>query len=168
MSTSTIVKLATGQAITLLVESAQEVEGQYGKQVRFDGQTAENENVTLFLPLESATRQLERSGITVASAVGEVLKIEKVEKNSRTFINISRAAGQPTNGRGKAVTPPQRTDAPDDTLPWEREAVDKITAHYQKCFQRATELAKGSGITPTLEGVSAIAATIFLATKSSV
>src|SRR5689334_13311532 len=103
MTTSRIVKLAAGEFLNLMVESAAQVEGNYGKQLKLEGQNFENENVTIFLPLDSALRQLERSNLTAENVTGEVLKIEKVQKGTQTYININRAAGSPTNGKGKAI-----------------------------------------------------------------
>jgi hypothetical protein len=50
-------------------------------------------------------------------------------------------------------------------------AFTKAVAHYDKCFRHAAGLAtqaEKAGVVVTLEGVSAIAATLFIATKSAI
>lgn len=183
MATSRIVKLAAGESLSLMVESAELVEGAYGKQLQLLGQNFENENVTIFLGLDTANRQLERIGLTQSALVGEVLKIEKVQKGTQTFININRTAGNPTNGRGKAVQlpPPDPTpdwlrdqDAAEDAVVKSAQTVDGVArffTHYDKCFAHAVELSrrvKGPDTVVTLEGISAIAATLYIATKSAI
>jgi hypothetical protein len=174
MTTARIVKLGAGEFLTMAVESATEVEGQYGKQAKFEGQTVESEDVVIFLPLDSANRQLERLSANLATIKGSIVKIEKVAKDGKTFININRVGAASKQAVVEDSEPEwMKGQGADETafVQSTKEPHSKIFTHYDKCFEHANELAVPlirKGVTVTLEGISAMAATLFIATKSSV
>lgn len=185
MTTTRIVKIGPGESLNLLVESATVVEGQYGPQVQFDGQNFENENVTVYIGADTANRQLERIGATVESIVGATIKIEKVQKNGKTYTNINRLGG---NGAAPKTAPKVAT--PDAVPDWLRdqeeneaafahtakaashaqiatEKLAEITKSYRAVFNSALGIAEEAAkrVPVTLEGVNAIAATIWITAK---
>lgn len=178
MTTARIVKLNAGESLSLMVESATEVEGQYGQQVKFDGQTAEGENVTVFLSLDAAQRQLERIGATVDSIAGSIIKLEKVAKNGKTFWNIYRAGG--ANKVAARPTPPppaepdwladQEADEENFVASVKTDKLTSIVVLHRKCFTHALSLATSwekTGVTASLEGVSALTAQLFIAAREA-
>ena len=74
-----IIKLQNaGESLTATVTKAERVQGQYGEQVRFtlpDGD--------LYVPLDSALRQLERIPIAIEECQGETLVFARDPNNSR-------------------------------------------------------------------------------------
>lgn len=86
-----IIKLqAEGDTFTATVKDAEVVKGQYGEQVKFTTNTGD----ILFLPKDSAIRQLERLGLAVADAAGETLTFSRdhnPKKGSAPYWGISVA-----------------------------------------------------------------------------
>ena len=74
-----IIKLQeAGESLTATIKSAERVKGQYGEQVKFalpDGD--------LYVPLDSALRQLERIPIAIEECAGETLTFSRDPNNSR-------------------------------------------------------------------------------------
>ena len=70
-----IVKIkAAGESVTWRIKDAQEVSGNYGPQVKFED--ADSGDV-MFLPADSAQRQLDRIPLTLAQCAGETLTISR-------------------------------------------------------------------------------------------
>jgi hypothetical protein len=185
-----ILKLIPGQKINLTVRSIEEVEGNYGPQYKFSGATADDANATLFLNVDTALRQLARAGFPSADAVvNTTIEVERVEKNGTKYTNISRLAvahrvattpagpGMPqpssppvsTNGydaQGRDfLDRQQETGAPPHVVP-NLERLDAIFNTYSACFAFAHRLAHDKmGADATHEGISAMAATCFIAAK---
>lgn len=86
-----IVKLAADESLTMTVSAIDEVEGQYGPQYDVQGESDDGEEVRIYLSIASAERQLERIEHTLDSVIGEGIKISKVKKGSKQFVNIDRA-----------------------------------------------------------------------------
>lgn len=69
-----IIKLQKeGEALTMNVKDCEQVKGQYGEQVKFTANTGD----ILFLPKDSADRQLERLGLTYVTAINETLTFSR-------------------------------------------------------------------------------------------
>lgn len=83
-----ILKLQVGEPITMAVAKVRAVDGQFGPQLAFDSESGD----TLFLGQETAERQLERIGYTTESVAGKALLFEKVQKGTKTFVNINPAS----------------------------------------------------------------------------
>lgn len=102
-----IVKLtAVGESHTMRVVECIAVQGQYGEQVKF----AADNGDTLFLPKTSADRQLERAGLTYASAVGATLTFGRSanpKKGSAPFWDVS-VAGPPAAPSQRVQPPPRQ------------------------------------------------------------
>lgn len=124
-----ILKLANaGDEATLTITGCEEVEGQYGAQVKF----VAGEDV-LFLPKASADRQLERIGflsegndLVEASGYGDVTgqtltfsRAPNSKPGSKPFWNINVAGnGKPAPKPNPAKTPvPAHSNVPDKDLP---------------------------------------------------
>lgn len=92
-----------GESHTMTVTGCEQVKGQYGEQVKFDG----DDGNTIFLPLESATRQLDRIGLDAETAVGERLTFSRdanPKKGSSPYWGITPAKAAPAPS--KRIPPP--------------------------------------------------------------
>ena len=77
-----ILKLkAAGESHTMTIKGCEVAKGQYGEQVKFDG----TDGNTLYLPKESADRQLARCGFIVEDDEGSRVDYGAVEGNALTF-----------------------------------------------------------------------------------
>lgn len=127
-----IIKLQNaGESVTWHIAGAEVVKGQYGEQVKFDNDAGE----TLYLPLDSANRQLDRIGLTVVECVGNVLTISRdpnPKPGSKPFWGI-RLAG-PAQPASKRLPPPSEKPQPFDE-PTEDERFER--------FSRAVDEASG-------------------------
>ena len=101
-----ILKVEVGAPITLEVAKMEEVEGQFGPQLKF---TAPNGDC-VFVSKDAGHRQLERIGIT-DDPTGAVLLFEKVQKGAKTYLNINPAAKRSGNG-GNGVREDRKPTAP--------------------------------------------------------
>lgn len=160
--------LAVGAPITMRVQDVKDVEGQFGPQTLFEG----TDGTGLYLSRDTAQRQLDRLGIT--EAAGLTLCFEKVQKGTKTYVNIEQVngngAGGPANAGtvggasrpSTAVTQPTPTTTP---APAPQNG-EKITGKYEQAvdfvLSRLVPKLKAAGVTVTHEGVSAMAATVFL------
>lgn len=103
-----IIKLQeAGESLTALIKTAERVKGQYGEQVKFSTQDGD-----LYVPLDSALRQLERIPMAVEDCAGETLTFSRDPNNSRPgakpYWGI-RLAGMGDNApkpTGKRLPPP--------------------------------------------------------------
>lgn len=69
-----IIKLQkVGDALTMTVTDCEQVKGNFGEQVKFTAETGD----ILFLPKDSADRQLERLGLTYVTCPGETLTFSR-------------------------------------------------------------------------------------------
>ena len=124
----TIIKLQNaGESLTMAVAGCEEVEGQFGKQVKF---TADNGDV-LYLPQSSADNQLERIGLTYADAIGNRLTFSR-DPNKKPgakpywSINVAGPAAAPSKRLPPPATPapervPPRQGAAPKPLPFDEE-----------------------------------------------
>ena len=138
-----IIKLPDeGDTYTGTVKSCESVAGQYGQQVKF----AFGNGDLLFLPYDSAVRQLMRSGfddgqdengedqVNFAAVVGETLVFARThnpKKGAKPFWDVSVASGAEKHG----TTPSKRIPSPsaksstfDDAVPTE----DCPPAHHKE------------------------------------
>jgi hypothetical protein len=114
--------------VTLTVTECVEVEGNYGPQARITGTDDQGAVLTLYEKMDSVSRQLERCGLDVNSAVGQRLSFWKEtasNKAGQTFpaLRIAQAAA----GAARPAAPPKpvaTAKAPmalGATMPWEEE-----------------------------------------------
>jgi hypothetical protein len=104
-----IIKLVNeGDTLTMTVKACRVVKGTYGEQVQFDSTDGD----TLYLPHDSAVRQLERLTLTPDTATGEALTFSRdhnPKPGSKPFWGISpaKAQAQPS----KRIPPPSGAPA---------------------------------------------------------
>lgn len=128
------IKLQVGEPVTLTVTGTAQVEGNFGPQVKFD-----SDEGTVYLKDTTADQQLGRLGLDRETVVGETITIEKVEKNGRTFTNISRA------GRGSAA--PSRAPQPlaaGGYDPQGRDFLDQHTQHEDAAVRAIAQAGTGA------------------------
>lgn len=122
----TIIKLQeAGQSLTERCTTAERVKGQYGEQVKFTLESGD-----LYVPLDSALRQLERVPMAVEECAGEVLTFSRDPNTSRPgakpYWGIRLAgAGDRQKPSGKRVESPHATKPlpfDEDTFPSAAEA----------------------------------------------
>lgn len=104
-----IVKLKeVGDSLTMTVTECEAVKGNYGDQVKFVGN-----GDTLFLPKDSADRQLDRLNLTAyADVVGETLTFSRTEnkkKGAAPYWNVDVATPTTTTPSKRLPPPEQRT-----------------------------------------------------------
>lgn len=97
-----ILKLEAGQRIAFAVRGTEVVEGKFGQQIKFSGDTPAGDAI-LFLNIDPARRQLARIALDERTVVGQTVEFERVNKEGTLFTNINRV-----NGNGS----PQPTTAP--------------------------------------------------------
>ncbi len=117
-----IVKLTQeGDSLTMQVKDCEPVKGNFGEQVKF---TATNGDI-LFLPKDSADRQLERCQLDYATAIGETLTFSR-DKNKKpgaapfwgiTVANVRDANPAPS----KRIAPPSGAPPQRKALPFDEE-----------------------------------------------
>lgn len=109
-----IVKIQeAGQSVTWDITDAEVVAGQYGQQVKFSEQGGD----ILYMPHESAERQLDRIGLTVVECAGKRLTISRdpnPKPGSKPYWGIRLG--------GAAQAPSKRIPSP-DSLPAGNDAV---------------------------------------------
>lgn len=179
-----ILKLLPGQKIHLTVVTTSLVEGNYGPQIKFSGFTADDNDAAIFLNVDTAEQQLARIGLTVETAKGQQVEIERIEKNGRKFTNINRvgassasapvaasaATRQPVGSLAKAgfSAGPHIPGMDDgsDALPHEK--LNRLFNIYGACMDHALLVAKkmdAAQIGSSPESTAAIAATLLIAAQ---
>jgi hypothetical protein len=113
-----IIKLVeAGDSLTAIVTKAERVKGNYGEQVRFTMTDGD-----LYVPLDSALRQLERIPLDIEGCVGEMLTFSR-DPNSKPGskpywgIRVANAAERSTPTQSKRLPPPKRVIPGLDDLP---------------------------------------------------
>lgn len=156
-----IKKLSDGP-IEMIVNRAMLVDGQYGTQVMFAGQEAdEPEDTVLYVSERSAVRQLERLSLSVESCSNVVLRFEQVQKNGKTYNNIYRATGGDmplftSNASGGSMTVSATKVSRDSAEP-------ALVALYADCLKSAAETVESVlGPKADAQSIVAAAATIFI------
>ena len=122
-----------GESLTMKVVEAEQVAGNFGQQAKFVGENGD----TLYLPLDSATRQLDRIPLTIEGCVGELLTFSRdpnPKPGAKPFWGIRVAgAAERAPTQSKRLPPPKRVipgldDLPDaglgamDAVSYERQA----------------------------------------------
>lgn len=168
-----ILKLIPGQKIALTVAKTEQVEGNYGPQVKFSGSTPDDADAAIYLNVETATQQLGRIGYTLDSVIGHAVEIERVEKNGRKFTNINKLNGAP---RAAAPAPAKQSysagphiPAIDDEHPaLPHEKLDHIFTVYKTCFKEAHTIARAAfGDDVADDTVAAMGATLLIAAQKA-
>jgi hypothetical protein len=111
-----IIKLQEeGQTLTAVVLTAERVKGQYGEQVKFGFEQGD-----LYVPLESALRQLERIPIAIEECAGETLTFSRDPNNSRPGakpywgIKVASVVEKAAPAQSKRIPPPSKKPLPFD------------------------------------------------------
>lgn len=157
-----------GDSHTMTVTECKTVTGNYGEQVLFSDGTD-----TLYLPKQSADRQLERMGIDTDAAVGLTLTFSRdpnPKKGAKPYWGISYAGAEPAQTKPSVRVVPQAVSqavaAADVTLAQRREKVlaqylvlwDTIAAHFQVvCDNR--------NVTLDASAIQSAAATVWISWK---
>lgn len=168
-----------GEEATLDIVTAEVIEGQYGKQVRFDANTGD----VLYVPLGSVERQLDRCGVGEVEALsGKTIHFSRAANSkpgSAPFWNMDRAkegdvVKKPvSNGKSLPPTAQKLADSyVDKPLPGEEEesGFDALLKKYTECVSEAVGLAQRigkAGIPVDGSAVSSMAATLFIARKDA-
>ena len=104
-----------GQTLTAVVLTAERVKGQYGEQVKFGFEQGD-----LYVPLESALRQLERIPIAIEECAGETLTFSRDPNNSRPGakpywgIKVASVVEKAAPAQSKRIPPPSKKPLPFD------------------------------------------------------
>jgi len=104
-----------GQTLTAVVMYAERVKGQYGEQVKFGFEQGD-----LYVPLESALRQLERIPIAIEECAGETLTFSRDPNNSRPGakpywgIKVASVVEKSAPAQSKRIPPPSKKPLPFD------------------------------------------------------
>lgn len=161
-----------GDEATLDIVTAAVIQGEYGMQVQFDANTGD----TLYVPLSSVERQLDRCGVaTVEELSGRTLHFFRAPNHKpggKPFWNIDSAKPGDvvkTNGNGKPAAQyetPARLPGEDD----EPNGFDLLLKKYTECVSESVGLAQRiakAGIAVDGSAVSAMAATLFIARRDA-
>lgn len=154
-----------GDSHTMTVTECKTVTGNYGEQVLFSDGTD-----TLYLPKQSADRQLERMGIDTDAAVGLTLTFSRdpnPKKGAKPYWGISYAGTEAAEAKPtKRVEAPKAAPAPTANITTRREAIvaeylmlwDTIAGHFQVvCDNR--------NITLDASAIQSAAATVWISWK---
>jgi hypothetical protein len=104
-----------GQTLTAVVLTAERVKGQYGEQVKFGFEQGD-----LYVPLDSALRQLERIPIAIEECAGETLTFSRDPNNSRPGakpywgIKVASVVEKSAPAQSKRIPPPSKKPLPFD------------------------------------------------------
>jgi hypothetical protein len=112
-----IVKLArAGESATWKIAGCETVAGKFGAQLKFTNSTGD----TMYISEETATRQLDRCGLSAATAVGETLVFSR-EENKKTpgaapfwNIGVADAVDRSAPPQSKRLAPPSKKPLPFD------------------------------------------------------
>ena len=167
-----IIKLVNeGDTHTMTLTECKEVAGNYGPQVLFSDGTD-----TLYLPKESADRQLTRMGIDYDAAVGMALTFSRdpnPKKGAKPYWGISYAGSEPAAPKASArVEAPKPTPSTTSPVQPRREAIlaqylllwDTVAMHLHSV---CTEGLNGPGVNITLDAsaIQAAVATVWISWK---
>ena len=170
MTTANTVKVAVGSPCTLTVSSLTEVPGNYGAQLRFEGNDG-NGTVNVYEKIERVDEQLRRCGLDRSSVIGKTITISKEQVTSArgTFpalrIALFGSAAQTANGHSAPAPTrtPQQSNTQGGPLPYEKDSVPSTAAidRYASCLKAARVIAADQQITDQ-SAITAIAATLFI------
>lgn len=167
MGTSTVpqnlIKLKNaGESVTLQITACAPLAIGTYPEIEFTG-TDGRGAFSIRVPKKSADRQLERAGLTYASAVGKTLKFSRDANQidaSKPFWGIVVMGGKPVL-RDEATQAAPDPEPPEDAAP-----SDKGAALYRKIteyvLERILPLYEEHGIAVTHEGTAAIVATMYI------
>ncbi len=154
-------KLANGPLI-ITVTDARIVEGNFGTQIKFEGEAMGANDVDVYVNESTAIKQLERLAMDIHTVIGETLHIEQTKKDGRTYTNFRRITNpQPVPG-------PSSPDEvmPRPSRPWiEPSNVDGVLDLYEECLKGAVKLSAGldeAGFAVSTDNLIAMTATIFI------
>ena len=154
-----------GESLTATVTKAERVQGQYGEQVKFtlpDGD--------LYVPLDSALRQLERIPLAVEECQGETLVFARDPNNSRPGakpywgIRLAGAADRAAPSKRLSYTEANTAQAPAPRAT-PQAPVSDVTAERVRVAQEYLDLlnwVKAQDKTLTPDAAQAAAATIWI------
>lgn len=140
--------LDVGAAATLNVVKCEQVEGEYGEQVKFTADTGD----ILYLPMTSATRQLERcrladgTGILYDEVAGTTLHFSRTasnKPNGKPYWNIDLATpaeARPKPEPKRMQAPPKANDAPAAAPPADAETWPHLVATFGTALADARKL----------------------------
>lgn len=146
-------KLADGP-ITLTIVGAEQVQGNFGPQVRFNGE----DGTDVYVNEVPAQKQLARLNLTLDSVLGSTLYFEQVKKNGTTFTNISMA------GAGASIAP--RPAAAPAAVAAPKQTIAELAVIYSECVTHAMvslgAKCEEAGIPVDASAIQSAAATLFI------
>ncbi len=153
-----------GDSHTMTVTECKTVTGNYGEQVLFsDGTDA------LYLPKQSADRQLDRLGLDESSVVGMNLTFSRdanPKKGAKPYWGISYAGTEPAQPKPTARVVPQAVPA-GDASPAQRR--DKVLSQYLILWETVAlhmqSVCDNKNITLDAQAIQAAAATVWISWK---
>jgi hypothetical protein len=173
-----ILKMVPGQKVAFTVERVEQVEGKFGPQFAFHGSTPDDAAATMYMNVDAAQRQLSRISLSPTSVVGQTVEFARTEKNGTKYTDINRLDNHAAHAGNKASTAKQGytsggpiaglDDAETGAQPVAKTVptLDKLFNLYDTCFAHAYSLAERTmKQDASHEGISAMAATIFIAAK---
>jgi hypothetical protein len=153
-------KLANGP-IVITVTDARIVEGNFGTQIKFEGEAMGANDVDVYVNESTAIKQLERLSMDIHTVIGETLHIEQIKKDGRTYTNFRRITS-PVVAEG----PSPDEVMPRPSRPWiEPSNVDGVLDLYEECLKGAVRLSAGldeAGFAVSTDNLIAMTATIFI------
>jgi hypothetical protein len=171
-----ILKLIPGQRINFTVAKTEEVQGNFGPQIKFTGETPDDADAVLFLNVDTAQRQLARIGYDTQSVIGRTVEFARTEKNGTKYTDINRVSTMPQPHSPPVATSGKAPYSSGGPLPFEQSetgappssavevpTLDRVFHTYDVCFDHAYSVAhKKMGNDCTHEGIAAMAATLFI------
>lgn len=159
------IKKLTDGPVTMVIQSARLVEGQYGTQVQFVGiEEGAQEDTLLYVAERSAIRQLERLALSLESCGGQTLHFEQVQRNGKTYNNIQRASGSPV--AAVQHTPVQQEAHPVSQANNNSTLNPATTMLYEDCLKYAARavisMSEDTGVQVSASDIVAAAATLFI------
>ena len=150
-------KLANGP-LTLRISSIESVEGNFGAQTKFSGTDSDGEPTDVYVSEMTAMRQLARLNLTPETVVGQVLRLEQIKKDGKTFTNIDIASAD-----GSA---PAKAAAPVAMAPAKKVELPELVALYGQCVKGALDTlgvaCENAGVPFDAAAIQAGAATLFI------
>lgn len=157
-------KLGVGERIALLVDTQEQVTGQYGEQYRISGtRIPDGEKVCFYAPMPQWDKQVEKMGVDTTAGIAIDVHRKPMEgSTTKAFWNVYRNNGSaPSMPAPKAAAPaaPALSTAGRATWP-------QISMSYRECIGLAAQIAQGAEVaelpTPTYADIVAMAATLFI------
>jgi hypothetical protein len=166
------IKIAVGERISLLVDTQERVEGNYGPQYRINGtRMSDNVGVSFYAPQPQWDRQMEQLGVETAAGLAvDVYRKPMEGSTTKAYWNVYRNTGKISNtGTGTATPAVAAPKAAPVAMASAASTADRkvIESTYRECMAFAVEVATAvselDGVPAhTFADLTAMAATLFI------